>query len=244
MRKRIFEIIEASNGNDTLSSIYDWSMIAFILSSLIPLAFKTNNQYFNIIDQITVIVFIIDYLFRFLTADFKLKRKAFSFLIYPFTPLAIIDILSILPSIIVVNQGLRMLKIFRLLRALKVFRTLKFFRYSSDFQTIVNVLKKQKKILFSVAVVAIAYILISALVVFNVEPESFNSFFDAIYWATVSLTTVGYGDIYPVSTIGRIVTMLSSIFGIAIIALPSGIVTAGYLEEIKNKNQDEERNNN
>lgn len=79
---------------------------------------------------------------------------------------------------------------------------------------------------------AVAYILVSALVIYNVEPESFKTFFDAIYWATISLTTVGYGDIYPVTTIGRIVTMISSAFGIAIIALPSGVITAGYLAEI------------
>ena len=64
------------------------------------------------------------------------------------------------------------------------------------------------------------------------EPESFETFFDAIYWATISLTTVGYGDIYPVTTVGRIVTMVSSVFGIAIIALPSGVITAGYLSEV------------
>lgn len=79
---------------------------------------------------------------------------------------------------------------------------------------------------------AVAYIIISALVIYNVEPDSFETFFDAIYWATISLTTVGYGDIYPITTIGRIVTMFSSAFGIAIIALPSGVITAGYLEEI------------
>ena len=87
-------------------------------------------------------------------------------------------------------------------------------------------------ILSAVATMAVAYILVSALVIYNVEPESFETFFDAIYWATISLTTVGYGDIYPVTTIGRIVTMISSAFGIAIIALPSGVITAGYLAEI------------
>ena len=79
---------------------------------------------------------------------------------------------------------------------------------------------------------SIAYILISALVIYNVEPESFNSFFDAIYSATVSLTTVGFGDIYPVTTTGRIVTMFSSIFKIAVVALPAGIITAGYMKEL------------
>lgn len=240
MRKRIFEIIEVSNGDDKLSSVYDWAMIVFILASLIPLAYKSSNQVFKFIDQITVIIFIIDYLLRFFTADFKVKKKFFSFIIYPFLPMAVVDLLSILPSFIILNKGLKLLKIFRLLRALKVFRTLKFVRYSNNIRTIMNVLRKQKKVLISVAVFACGYILISALVVFNVEPESFNSFFDAIYWATVSLTTVGYGDIYPVSNIGRVVTMLSSILGIAIIALPSGIITAGYLEEVKDKNKNKD----
>lgn len=70
---------------------------------------------------------------------------------------------------------------------------------------------------------------------FNVEPETYNNFFDAIYWATVSSTTVGYGDIYAVSVIGKVITMISSLFGIAIVALPAGIITAGYMEEIGQK---------
>ncbi len=86
---------------------------------------------------------------------------------------------------------------------------------------------------------AFGYILVAALVIFNVEPDSFNTFFDAVYWATVSLTTVGYGDIYPVSTMGRIITMLSSVFGIAIVALPAGIITAGYMTEIQKENRDD-----
>lgn len=81
---------------------------------------------------------------------------------------------------------------------------------------------------------AIGYIVISAIIMFNVEPESFKSFFDAVYWATVSLTTVGYVDIYPVTVLGRIVAMFSSFFGIAVVALPVGIVTAEYLGTIKN----------
>ena len=118
-------------------------------------------------------------------------------------------------------------------RAFRVFRAFKMFRYSKSVRIIVSVFKKSRESLIAVGTLAIAYIIISALIVFNVEPESFNTFFDAIYWATVSLTTVGYGDIYPVTTIGRIVTMISSVFGIAIVALPAGIITAGYMNEIE-----------
>jgi voltage-gated potassium channel len=158
--------------------------------------------------------------------------------------MAIIDLISILPSLTVLNSGFKLLKLFRLLRALKVFRTFKFLRYSKSFEIIIDVFKKQKRVLISVATMAIAYVLVSALVIYNVEPESFGNFFDAIYWATVSLTTVGYGDIYPVTTIGRIVTMISSVFGIAIIALPSGVITAGYLSEVNKVKQNDKNKEN
>lgn len=236
MRNKIYSIIEPADNGGKLSNFYDFIMMATIVISIVPLAFKTTNIFFQWIDYITVTIFILDYLLRLFTADIKLKKSILSFFLYPITPMAVIDLVSILPSITILNSGFRLLKLFRLLRTLKVLRALKFLRYSKSFDIISNVFKKQKKVLGAVATMAVAYVLVSALVIYNVEPESFNSFFDAIYWATISLTTVGYGDIYPVTTIGRIVTMISSVFGIAIIALPSGVITAGYLAEI---NKDE-----
>ena len=232
MRKKLYSIIEPAGNGTKLSSIYDFIMMATIVISIVPLAFKETNLIFQWIDYITVGIFVLDYILRLFTADYKLNKSAASFFVYPITPMAIIDLLSILPSITVLNNGFRLLKLFRLLRTLKVLRAFKFLRYSKSFDIIASVFRKQKKVLSAVATMAVAYILISALVIYNVEPESFKTFFDAIYWATISLTTVGYGDIYPVTTIGRIVTMISSAFGIAIIALPSGVITAGYLAEI------------
>ena len=100
-----------------------------------------------------------------------------------------------------------------------------------------EVIKTSKDALLAVCGLAVAYIFVSALVIFNVEADSFGTFFDAIYWATVSLTTVGYGDIYPVTTAGRIITMISSLFGIAVVALPAGIITAGYMEIISKEGE-------
>lgn len=97
---------------------------------------------------------------------------------------------------------------------------------------ILSVLKRQKDSLLVVLWLALAYVLVSALVIFNVEPQTFDSFFDADYWATISLTTMGYGDIYPVSTAGQVITMLSSVLGIAIVALPASIITTGYMKEV------------
>ena len=233
MRKRVYEIIEVSDGNDKTSSVYDGAMLAFIILSLIPLAFKTETRLFAVLDKVCVAVFILDYLLRFCTADYKYGKKSpASFLRYPFSFMALVDLLSILPSLTALNSGFKLLRLMRMMRAFRVFRVFKTFRYSKSVRIIVNVFRHSREPLLAVCTLAGAYILVSALVIFNVEPDSFETFFDAIYWATVSLTTMGYGDIYPVTTAGRIITMVSSIFGIAIVALPAGIITAGYMSEI------------
>ena len=109
-------------------------------------------------------------------------------------------------------------------------------RYSKSMSIIADVIKNSKSALMAVASLATGYILVAALVIFSVEPESFNTFFDAVYWATISLTTVGYGDVYAVSTVGKIVTMISSILGIAVVALPAGVITAGYMKALEEDN--------
>jgi voltage-gated potassium channel len=242
MRKRIFEIIEKSNENDRASTIYDYCMIFVIVASLIPLAFKEDNLFFTIVDKVTVGIFIVDYLLRWMTADYKFEKQGVvSFLRYPFSFMAMIDLLSILPSLTIITSGFKLLRVLRMIRAMRVVRVFKAMRYSKSFEIIGNVLRSSRDSLISVCALAAGYILISALVIFNVEPDSFDSFFEAIYWATVSLTTVGYGDIYPVSTLGRIITMLSSVFGIAIVALPAGIITAGYMTELSNREKEQQK---
>ena len=236
MRKRIFEIIEIADDGDKLSRIYDWFMIAVIIISIIPLTMKTPGYAWQFIDKVCVAIFIIDYALRLITADYKYDSSSVvSFVRYPFSPMAIIDFVSILPSFILINKGFKLLRLLRMARALRVFRVFRALRYSKSFEIIISVIRRSKDSLIAVCILAIAYIVVSALVVFNVEPESFDNFFEAIYWATVSLTTVGYGDIYPVTSVGRVITMISSVFGIAVVALPAGIITAGYMKELEDR---------
>ncbi len=237
MLEKMYEIIEPSDDKSSkLSSFYDIIMLICIVASMIPLAIKSDSIILNVIDKITVVVFIIDYIFRLITANKKLSKGMKSYFIYPIQPMAIIDLLSILPSLIPINAGFKVLRLFRIVRTLKVFRSFKIFRYSKNISRLVDVLKNQSKSLLAVFSLAIFYVLFTALVMFNIEPDTFNNFFDAIYWAAISLTSVGYGDITPVSNVRRLFTILSAFVGVAIIALPSGIITAGYLDVLNKEN--------
>lgn len=230
MRKKIYNILNQN-------VIYDTFMFTVIIMSIIPLAFVKQQSWMTLIDRITVIIFIVDYILRWFVAD-KLSNKLNKFILYPLTPMAIIDLLSILPSITLLNSSFKLLKIFRLFRSLRLLKILKLVRYSKSITMICNVFKKQKETFITILVMAITYILVSALVIINVEPETFPTYFDALYWATISLTTVGYGDVYAVTTIGKIITMISSFLGIAVVALPAGIITSGLMDELS-KSHDE-----
>lgn len=232
LRRKLFDLVDGSAGvND--ADPYDYAMIVVIVLSLVPLGFKQSTPFLYWLDKVTAVLFVADYLLRWFTADILLRRGPWSFLLYPFTFMALIDLLCILPSFTVIADGVRVLKLIRLLRALRVFRAAKLLRYSRSLLLIVDVIRGQRKPLLAVLVLAVGYIIVSAMIVFNIEPETFGTFFDAVYWAAMSLTTVGYGDIYPVTMAGKGITMLSSFFGIAIVALPAGIMTAGYMDQVK-----------
>lgn len=236
MRDKIYDIIKHSHHKGKIGEIYDHVIMAVIILSLVPLAFKEKNTLFYIIEYFSLAIFVLDYLLRIIVADKKLKKGKLSFLIYPFTPFAIIDLIAILPSLTALSKSLKLLKMIKLARVLRV---LKFLRYSKSFEIIARVFKKQKRILYAVCAMTVSYIIVSALVIYNVEPDSFNNFFDALYWATMSLTTVGHSELHPVTTIGRAVTMLSSIVGLTVVALPTGAIAAGFISHSKNVDEDE-----
>ena len=114
-------------------------------------------------------------------------------------------------------------------------------RYARSFIYIYRAVRRERKLLIMVLMLSMVYSFVSAAVMFSVEPNSFDSFFEALYWAFAMLTTVGYGDIYPVTRAGRLVSMISSVFGTAVIAMPAGILTAGFMEEINKVRFKDER---
>ncbi|WP_022750119.1 ion transporter [Lachnobacterium bovis] len=228
-KKRLYEIIEVSQGKDRTSKSYDLLMLVSVIVGLIPLTMKKTNGYAQSIDIVTAIIFLFDYVMRFYTADYKMGVKSYkAYIAHVFTPMSIIDLMAIIPVFTLFFPKSNAIGLFRIF---KVFRVLKLLRYSKTMVIIENVMRKVKQQLIAVLVLTLMYITASAMFIFQIEPNLFNNFFDALYWATISITTIGYGDISPVTVPGRMLTMISALVGVAVIALPSGIITAAYMDE-------------
>lgn len=221
MRERIYNLIKKSDKRD-INYFYDVFISTVAVISIVPLMFKRELSSFYIMERATVAVLAIDYVLRFIVSDYIIGRGRISFVIYPFTLGAVIDLISLLPV------G----KIFRVFRIFKILRYMDFFTCIDDIYNMI------KGILFKVLFVAGGYIFITALFMFNAEKSSFDNFFEAVYWAVISLTTVGYGDIYPKTFCGRLVSMITAVMGITLIALPSGIITASIINEIMKKDKE------
>ncbi|MCH5307247.1 MAG: ion transporter [Prevotella sp.] len=236
----ISAIIEPKTDN-IISRLYDWLMLLAIVMGIMPLMFREQTLLFSIFDWVSCLIFMLDYVLRWATISIRNKHNRWwAYITYPITPMAIIDLLSILPTFSIIHPSF---KIIRISRLLKILRVIKVVRYFESLEIIVAVIRRQRKTLYTVLSFALFYIFITALVMFNSDQMAesqdghylFNNFFEAFYWAACTLTTVGYGDIYPVSDVGRIISIISSLVGIAIIALPSGIITAGYLDELRRR---------
>lgn len=251
MKDLRIQIDSLVNGNGMLANLYRYMMLLAIIVSIIPLMLvRCDDAYAVLIEMVTVCVFIFDYLARWIIYDSNKNGNSLrSYLLYPFTPMAIIDLLSILPAFNILGSAFKIARITRMFRLIKIFRIVKVLHYSERIAIFFRVIAKEKDVLVGVLMLALLYIFITALIMFNVEPHinpdtglpTFNSFFDALYWATVTLTTVGYGDLCPVTDIGRFISMLSSLLGVAVIALPSGVITASYLDELRHRNETREK---
>lgn len=249
MKEKLHAILSVDDDSSKISKLYNITNIGMTLISLIPLMFNRQTETLLDIETIAAVFFVIDYLLQWFTADqqFQEKDGIRPYIAYPFTFYAIVDLLAILPFLGLLNQSLRLFRLFRLFRSLRVFRAFRLFRNSKAIGVLSRTIKKQRTSLAIVGVVVVGYILIAALLVFNLEPDSFPSFLEALLWATESLTTATYSDYYPTSAIGQILSMFSYLVGVGVIALPSSILTAGYIDELekeKDVNVDENEKDN
>lgn len=244
IKKRVFEIIEAGKKGDKASKIFDTFLIILILMNVCLVIADTFNLpnkvqiISNRIEVISVIIFTIEYILRIWTADLLYPEKNWfvAKFKYIFSLLAIVDLLAIvpfyLPFLIPID-----LRILRMLRIIRLFRVFKINRYTNALSSIINVVKNKQNELLSSIFVVLLLMIVASVLMYSVEnkaqPEVFRNAFDALWWALATLTTVGYGDIYPVTIAGRILSAMIAILGIGLVAVPTGIISAGFMENME-----------
>ena len=231
--KKIVEETDTKAGR-----VFDLTIQALIFISLVTFSIETlpdlndfSRKILSIIEMVTVIIFSVEYLLRIVVADNKLK---FIFSFY-----GMIDLLAILPFYVARGIDLRSIRVFRLFR---LFRIFKIVRYSKAIQRLKQAFftVKEELVLFIIATAFLLYVSAVGIYYFEnaVQPEKFKSILDGLWWATATLTTVGYGDVYPVTVGGKIFTFIILIIGIGIVAVPTGLVASALTELARNENID------
>ncbi|QUA54658.1 ion transporter [Aristaeella lactis] len=251
IKKRIYEIISKAEEGDLVSKIFDWSIMILIALSIISIILESfvsiydkYHSVFQIFEVITVVVFTIEYLLRIWTADLLFPESKHPRLKYVFSFMAIIDLLAILPFYLpFISADLRFLRMMRLFRLFRLLRVFKLGRYFEALQIIVKVIKTSGPQLIMSVVICFFVMLFSAIIMYTVEnpvqPEQFPNVISSLWWAICTLTTVGYGDVYPITHVGRLFASLISLVGIGIIAIPTGIIAAGFNQAITRDKEEE-----
>ncbi len=246
-RKRIHEIINKAENGDKASKVFDCvilSLIGLTIAAVVLQSFRELNalysNWFTLFEYISIAIFTLEYLLRLWTADLshpehppmKVRLK------YLFSFMALVDLLAILPFYLpmIISIDLRFL---RMLRLTRLFRVFKLNRYSRALNLIGKVFKEKKEELLSTVFIMLLLILISSTLIYHIEseqqPEMFPNIIASFWWAVATLTTVGYGDIYPITGAGKILASIIAITGIGLVALPTGIISSGFMDEIKKR---------
>ncbi len=249
IKRRTFEIIEKAEKGDIASGIFDVCIMALILANVLSVFLGTFNipAYVRSLladaEVFSIVIFSIEYILRVWTADFlyedtpPLKAKVK----YVFSFMALIDLLAILPFYIplVITVDLRVLRMLRLVRLL---RAVKANRYASSLHKILDVIRQKSAELLSAILMLLVLMLISSVLIYYIEnpvqPDVYSNALSGLWWSVAIFTSVWLGDIYPITAAGKILCAVMSILGIAIIAVPTGIISSGFVENTS-ENDDE-----
>ncbi|MCR5604672.1 MAG: ion transporter [Lachnospiraceae bacterium] len=243
IRKRVFNIVEIGSGGDIASIVFDrFIMVVIFVNLFVTVAqtFEEMKSYMpllNAAELITILIFVVEYILRVWTADYlypeensKWKgRLRFMLSIY-----GLIDLFVIIPYFLpfLIPEGAVAFRMFRVIRILRLFRINS--RYDA-FNVIASILIEKKNQLISSMAMILILMLASSLCMYSLEhdaqPDQFKNAFSGIWWSVSTLLTVGYGDIYPVTAAGRIMAIIIAFLGVGMVAVPTGIISAGFVEQ-------------
>lgn len=242
-RKRLFEILEVGNDLDYVSRIYDFfnalSIILNLVASVMLTFEELRVQYESVllvVEAVTVAFFAADYIMRVATARFlypeETEGKAIVKYITSFT--GIIDLLSFLPYYLPFVFPIGTVA-FRMIRIVRIFRLFRINAYYDSFHVITEVIAGKSQQLISSVFIILVLMLAASLCMYSLEheaqPEIFENAFSGIWWAASTLLTVGYGDIYPITTLGKLFGIFITFLGVGMVAIPTGIISAGFVDQ-------------
>ena len=244
LRKRIWEILEKGNSNDKVSFYTDIFLIALIVFNIIAVLLETVDSIYSnyalefvIFERFSTIVFLVEYILRiWVCVEEKIKNnKLITRLKYASTWPAIIDLLAVLSGLLPMIFEVDL----RILRALRMLRLLKFSRYFKVMNLLLGVLKEEKQSFLAAMFLLTIAMLIASTGIYlfekDAQPDKFSSIPEAMWWAIATLTTIGYGDVTPVTGMGKFFGAIIAIIGIGVVALPSGILASGFTDQLKRR---------
>ena len=252
IKRRIFEIIEEDIKDTLAHKIFEIFIVSLIILNIVSIIMESRIQiesgFLKDFETFSVIVFSLEYLLRLWTADLKfdkvsnLKAKK----TFIFSAMGMIDILAILPFYLAFIMPTTLDgRILRVLRLLRLLRILKLTRFLDSFRIIKKVIHKRKNELLMTGFIAFVLIVIASTLMFEVEryaqPDKFSDIISTFWWAIATLTTIGYGDVFPITGVGKFISAVVSLIGIGLIALPTGILSTSLIEEFRNKNKEEKQ---
>lgn len=245
-RQRLFQIIDVGYDLDWISRGYDYVNVTAIVLNLIVSILYTYETIRELyapvlfaIEGITVAFFVIDYILRLITARcmYKEKNELKAIRKYVFSFMGIVDLLSFLPYFlpVIFPQGTIA---FRMIRIVRIFRLFRINAYYDSLNVITHVLASKKQQLISSVFIILTLMVASSLCMYSLEheaqPEVFQNAFSGLWWATSTLLTIGYGDIYPITFWGKALGILISFLGVGMVAIPTGIISAGFVDQYTN----------
>lgn len=242
IKKRIFSIIQIGNREDFPSRAFDIGIVITIILNLFVtffFTFEASAKYASIlslIELVTVIIFTIEYLLRLWTSDclYPKKTKFMAALAFIFSFYGLIDFLSFFPYYLpfFFPAGAVAFRIFRVIRIFRLFRINATY---DAFNLIIDVLKEKRNQLISSICMIIVFMAAASMCMYSIEheaqPEAFSNAFSGIWWAASTLLTIGYGDVYPITTLGKFLAIFISFLGVGMVAIPTGIISAGFMEQ-------------
>lgn len=248
MKQRIYRLISKGSHGNKWNRAVDYLIMALIILSVFSIILESMKDislkygaYLYMFNVFSIIIFTIEYVLRIYISELthpstsKIK-SAFKFIT---STEGLIDLLAIIPFYLpmLLKMDVRFIRILRLTRFLRI---LKLNRYNKSLHMILEVFKEKKSELAVTGFVLFLILLMASFIMYYVEgeaqPEAFPDILSAFWWAIATLTTVGYGDIYPITSLGRLISGIIALLGIGLVALPTGLISAGFINKIeKNK---------